>query len=80
MKEFRVYILSANDEFDTNGYKIENWKAFEQKINRLDTKAEEYISACEKRGEVYSLIGFENVINHSEIDLSNSWIYITNNY
>jgi hypothetical protein len=80
MKEFRVFILESDNEFDTNGYMIENWKEYEKVTNTLDEQAEKYISVCEKLGTVYSLNGFETALNLQEIDLSNSWIYITNNY
>ena len=78
-KEFRVYILSA-DNFDTNGYEIENWKAFEQETNRLDDKTLEFISVCKEEGVVYSLNGFQNALNRKEINITNKLVYITNKY
>ena len=80
IKEFRVYVLSADNDFDTCALDIENWQLYEQRHGCLPSQAEIYIDICEKEGSVYSVDDFVNAMNFQENDLSNSWIYITNNY
>ena len=80
IKEFRVYVLSADYDFDTCALDIENWQYYEQRHGYLPSQAEIYIDICEKEGSVYSLEDFVNAMNFQENDLSNSLIYITNNY
>lgn len=79
IKEFRVYVVSA-DYTDTSAYDIQNWKLYEEMHNTLLQEAKDFIAVAEENGAVYSLSGFQDVMNFEEINLNNSWIYITNNY
>lgn len=79
MKEFRVYLIEA-DDIDTTSYDIENWSLYAERHNKLTEEAEQFITECENIGEVYSLEGFQNACNLEDINISNSYIFITNCY
>jgi len=65
-KETRVYVLDCStNDFDFRG-------------KELAGDYEAIMTEAEKRGTVYSLEGFENDINDEELDLNNSFIYISN--
>jgi hypothetical protein len=67
MKELRVYVINASDCKTTFCFpKLYNAKKFEA----IKTEAE-------RLGTVYSLHGFMEAINNEDLNLSNSFIYIT---
>ena len=79
IKEHRVYVLEV-DDCEFKFYDIEDWGLYQEKHDKLHQDAEEFISKCELIGEVYSLQGFQNAYNLGDIDIANSYIFITNNY
>lgn len=79
MKEFRVYVIEA-DETDATSYDIENWSLYAEYHNKLTADAEDFISECENKGQVYSLQGFQNACNLEYVNVSNRYIFITNCY
>lgn len=79
MKEYRVYVLSA-DESSFTSYDIQNWSSYQEHHNKLTQEAERFISECEMEGEIHTLTGFQDACNSQEINLDNSYIFITNCY
>lgn len=79
MKEFRVYLIEA-DETDVTSYDIESWGLYAKYHNKLTQEAESFITECENKGQVYSLQGFQEACNLEEVNISNSYIFITNCY
>lgn len=79
MKEFRVYVIEA-DETDATSYDIENWGLYAEQHNKLTVEAEQFITECENKEQVYSLQGFQNACNLEDVNISNSYIFITNCY
>ena len=79
MKEFRVYVLSA-DAFDISAYDIENWVLYAEQHNKLTEEAKEFVRIAEEQGSVYSLYGFQMAFNLEETVGMNDWIFITNAY
>lgn len=64
-KEKRVYVIDCDDDFEFREAELEG------NYNSIMDKAEEL-------GTVYSLRGFQNAVNNDEVNLSNSFIYISN--
>ena len=79
MKEFRVYLIEADDT-DVTSYDIENWSLYVEHHNKLTEEAKQFITECENIGQVYSLEGFQNACNLEDVNISNSYIFITNCY
>lgn len=79
MKEFRVYLIEADDT-DATSYDIENWNLYAERHKQLTEEAENFIIDCENIGQVYSLEGFQNACNLEDVNISNSYIFITNCY
>ena len=79
MKEFRIYILNA-DNINISGYDIEEWNLYQEQHNKLTDDAKEFINEVERIGSVYSLFGFQNAFNIDEEIELNDWVFITNHY
>ena len=79
MKEFRVYVIEADDT-DATSYDIEDWSLYAEGHNKLTEEAKHFISECENIGEVYSLLDFQNACNLEDVNISNSYVFITNCY
>lgn len=80
LQDLIVYTLDANleTELDISGHKISAWVDYEIKNNKLADKAKMFISLCKQKGTVYSLETFVELVNLNEIDIDNTWVYITN--
>jgi len=78
-KEYRVYVLDADCSKFTS-YDIDNWLSYQEIHGKLTDDAKTFISECERVGNVYTLTGFNNASNLEEINLNNSYIFITNCY
>jgi hypothetical protein len=77
-KETRVFICNISEFED---YSMESISAdiiadFENN-QRLKRR---FIDLAERTGMIYSLIGFQNAINNEEVNTSESYILITNEY
>jgi len=79
MKEFRVYILSA-DALDISAYDIENWVLYAEQHNKLTEEAKEFVKIAEEQDSVYSLYGFQMAFNLEQAVGMNDWVFITNAY
>ena len=82
-KETRVYFANCVDiEYsdEINCQAIENWTHYEEIHKKLSPDAEKFILECEGFGGVCTLETFQNAINRNEINIDNSFFYITNNY
>jgi len=82
-KELRAYVINANNiphDFNMSGYSILDWVSYEEQHGRLTDEAERFIQLCEKNGGVYSLYGFMQAINVSDIILLNDYVFITRAY
>lgn len=82
-KETRVYFANCDDiEYseEINCQAIENWTHYEEIHKKLCPDAEKFILECEGFGGVCTLETFQNAINRNEINIDNSFFYITNNY
>ena len=81
-KEFRVYVLSADNdnELKLSGYEIENWNHYQEQHNKLTEEANKFIELCEAEGSVFSLTGFQTAFNLDETISLNDYIFITNSY
>lgn len=78
-KETRVYLMDVDDTHVTS-YDIDNWLLYSERHDKLTQDAEHFITECEEIGKVYSLYEFQNACNLDEINLTNSYIFITNKY
>jgi len=78
-KELRVYVLSAENDFEVYADKLDSWSLCQEEHNTLPEEAKQYIDICETEGTVYSLRGFQMAVNMGEI-CYNDWIFITNLY
>ena len=76
--EYRVYVVSAND-IDSNYLSLEDMMQWDEK-GVITPQAEEFIKKAEEVGSVYSLMEFAYDCNSEELDLSNSWIFISKLY
>jgi hypothetical protein len=79
-KEYRVYVLSANDITIDGGYAIDIWNDYEQNGDELPDEAKEFINLAEEKGQVYSLKGFMVAFNINEEVGMNDWVFITKKY
>lgn len=76
MKEFRVYLVDVNKS-NINTTNINDWNSDDQ----LSDNALAFIEHAEKSGRVFSIKGFQNVLNdNSEINLNYDFVFITNKY
>lgn len=78
-KEFRVYFVPYMLADENQHFDIENFIYYEQRHEKLSQKAEEFISYCEDKGNVYSLSEYVMAFNRKETD-NEAFIYITNRY
>jgi hypothetical protein len=78
-KEFRVYVLSANNS-NVDGYSIDNWNDCEKRGEELPQEAKDFMNAAERNGTVYSLTGFMVAFNINQEVGMNDWIFITQAY
>lgn len=76
--EYRVYVVSAND-IDSNYLSLEDMMQWDEK-GVITPQAEEFIKKAEEVGSVYSLMEFAYDCNSEELNLSNSWIFISKLY
>lgn len=82
IKEFRVYIVSVDYEFNffVNANIINEWKNEEKLKGKLCKDAKTFIEVAENNGMVYSLDGFNNGLNLELQSNENLWFYITDKY
>jgi len=77
-KETKVFICNITEfeDYSTESISSDIIADFDnnQRLKR------HFIDLAERTGMVYSLIGFQNAINNDEVYLSESYIFITNNY
>ena len=64
-KEIRIYMVAAGGEFD-----------FLTAMAKGDTDS--IIDQAESTGSVYSLQGFQDAINNDEINVVDTYVYISN--
>jgi hypothetical protein len=77
-KEIKVFICNISEFEDYSKTSISA-----DIISELDDHQElkeTFIELAERTGMVYSLIGFQNAINNEELNFTESYIFITNNY
>jgi hypothetical protein len=78
-KEIRVYVLEAG-LINISAYDIENWNLYQEQHKKLLPEAENFITLCESRGNVYTLHGFMQAFNLEETINLGSYVFFTNNY
>ena len=77
-KETRLFICDLSDFEEYSNTSISADIIAE--IEEHQELKEFFISLAEKRGMVYSLTGLQDAINNNQIDFTESYIFITNNY
>ncbi len=82
MKEYRVYVLDTDDEYEVGANDIESWNLYQiaHPGHLLPQAAADFITKCEELGTVYSLYEFVNEFNRNICFSGYSFIFITNNY
>jgi hypothetical protein len=68
--ETKVYVLDCG--WETKGDSHFDFRTLE----RTRSGEEKIMREAEKRGSVYSLLGFQNAVNDEELSLDNSFIFI----
>lgn len=77
-KETRVFICDLIDFEEYSNTSISADIIAE--IEEHQELKELFISVAEKKGMVYSLTGLQDAINNNELNFTESYILITNNY
>jgi hypothetical protein len=88
-KELRVYVCPIFEPYfkylktinmpkdDCGAYMIDRWTKSD---GELPPEALAFLTLCEESGSVYSLEGFQSAINRDYLNLTESYVFITDKY
>lgn len=80
MKEYLVFLCDTTDFSEETGLDIQGYLETDGWDGSED-KAKEFMNHARENGRAYTLKGFQEIVNQGyDDDLSNSYIFITNNY